>query len=334
MRLRLGSLLFFFFLVAAPLCVAQHGGHQLAGYVREEPANAPVESVALDVLSSGTRAAPPVVSGIDGEFKFASLRDGDYYIVASKKGYDAVTMQVSILAGSAPPVMICLHKQDSTKPSSPEDSVPARQLSIPEKARESFEKGRKLLYEKSEPEKSLSQFQHAIDQFPAYYEAYTQIGVADYRLNKFPDAEKALRQAIEISAQKYPEALYLLAAMFNDQERFAESEPLARQASAAGDSSWHSPFELARALVGLKRAHEAEVSAVQARDLKPDNAQVYLVLANAHIQQREFSAVVQDFDEYLRRAPNAPNSDPIRRQRDHIQEALRHAQPQAPALKP
>jgi tetratricopeptide (TPR) repeat protein len=314
--------------------MAQHGGHQLAGYVREEPANVPVESVALDVLSSGTRAAPPVVSGIDGEFKFASLRDGDYYIIATKKNYDTVTMQVSILAGSAPPVMIYLHKQDTTKPSSPEESVSARQLSVPEKARESFEKGRKLLYEKSEPEKSLSQFQHAIDQFSSYYEAYTQIGVADYRLNKFPDAEKALRKAIEISSQKYPEALYLLAAMCNDQERFAESEPLARQAGVAGDSSWHGPFELARSLVGLKRAREAEVSAMQARDLKPDYAQVYLVLANAHIQQRKFSAVVQDFDEYLRLAPNASNSDPIRRQRDSIQEALRHAQPQTPDSKP
>jgi tetratricopeptide (TPR) repeat protein len=314
--------------------MAQHGGHQFAGYVREEPANVPVESVALDVLSSGTRAAPPVVSGIDGEFKFASLRDGDYYIVASKKGYDTVTMQVSILAGSAPPVMIYLHKQDTTKPSSPEDSIPARQLSIPEKAQESFEKGRKLLYEKSEPEKALAQFQHAIDQFPSYYEAYTQIGVADYRLNKFPDAEKALQKAIEISSRKYPVALYLLATMFNDQERFAESELLARQASVAGDSSWHGPFELARALVGLKRAPEAEVSAMQARDLKPDNAQVYLVLANAHIQQQKFSSVVRDFDEYLRLAPNASNSDPIRRQRGRIQEALRQTQRQAPDPKP
>jgi tetratricopeptide (TPR) repeat protein len=331
MRLRLRSLLFLF---ATTLCLAQRGGHQLAGYVREEPSNTPVQSVALDVLSSGTRAAPPVVSGMDGEFQFASLRDGDYYIVATKKGYDTVTTQVSILAGSAPPIMIYLHKQDASKPSSAEDSVTARQLSIPEKARESFEKGRKLLYEKSEPEKSIAQFQHALDQFPTYYEAYTQIGVADYRLNNFPDAEESLRKAIEISSQKYPEALHLLAAMFNDQNRFTEAEPLARQAMVAGDASWHGPFELARALLGLKRAPEAEASAIQARDLKPDNAQVYLVLANAHIQQQKFSFVVQDFDEYLKLSPNAPNSDRIRRQRDRIQDALRKVQQQPPAPKP
>lgn len=96
MRVRIRLLLFFF---PALHCWAQHGRHQLDGYVREEFTNVPVQSVALDVLSSGTRAAPATVSGMDGEFKIASLRDGDYYIIATKKGYDTVTTQASILAG-------------------------------------------------------------------------------------------------------------------------------------------------------------------------------------------------------------------------------------------
>jgi cytochrome c-type biogenesis protein CcmH/NrfG len=329
MRLRVGFVLFF---LAAQLCFSQHSGHQFSGYVREENTNAPVQSVALEVLSSGQRAAPPVVSGMEGEFKFDGLHDGDYYITATKKGYDTATIQASIMGGSAPPVLIYLHRTDTTTPAGPGDAVSARQLSIPQKARDSFEKGRKLLYEKSEPKKAIEQFQRAIDQFATYYEAYTQIGVAHYRLSKFPDAERALRKALEISAGKYPEALYLLAAMFNDQERFAEAERLARQAIVAGDTTWHGPFELARALVGLKRAPEAEASAAQARDLKPDNAQVYLVLANAHIQEQKFSAVVQDFDEYLRLAPNAAGSDQIRQRRDRMREALQRAQ-QTPAAK-
>ncbi len=142
-----------------------------------------------------------------------------------------------------------------------------------------------------------------------------------------------MRKAIEISSQKYPDALFLLAEMLNDQQRFAEADSLARQALAAEDSSWHGHLELARALIGLKRGSEAEASAVQARDVKPDNAQVYLVLANAHIQQQKFSAVVQDFDEYLRLAPNAPGSDQIRQRRDRMREAL-HVQPQSPTPKP
>ena len=168
---------------------------------------------------------------------------------------------------------------------------------------------------------------------PTYYEAYAQIGVADYRLARFPEAEKVLRKSIEISTEKYPDAFFLLAQMLNDQQRFSEAEPLARQSLAAGDSSWHGHFELARALVGLKRGPEAEASAIQARDLKPDNAQVYLVLANVHLQEQKFPSVVQDFDEYLKLAPDAPGSDQIRQRRDRMREAL-HAQPQSPTPKP
>jgi tetratricopeptide (TPR) repeat protein len=324
---------FLLLLLSTALCFSQRGGGQLSGHVREERTNVPLQSVTLEVLSAGTRAASPVVSGMEGEFQFPPLRDGDYYIVASKNGYDTVTVQVSILAGSASPVLIDLHRHDAKEPSSPEDSVSVRQLSIPAKARESFEKGRKLLYEKSEPEKSISEFQQAIDQFPPYYEAYTQIGVAHYRLAKFSAAEKDLRKAIEISAGKYPDALFLLAEMLNDQGRFGDAEPLARQAVEAGPTLGHGDFELARALIGLKRGPEAEASALQAKELRPDYPEIYLVLANAHIQQQKFGEVVQDFDEYLRLAPNAPGSDQIRQRRDRMRKALQNAASETSASK-
>ena len=104
MRSRFSLLLL---LLSSQLCFAQRSGN-LSGHVREERTNVPVESVALDVLSSGTRAASPVMSGMDGEFQFPYLKDGDYYIVASKRGYDTVTISVSIIAGTAAPVLINL----------------------------------------------------------------------------------------------------------------------------------------------------------------------------------------------------------------------------------
>ena len=89
--------------------------------------------------------------------------------------------------------------------------------------------------------------------------------------------------------------------------------------------------ELARALVGLKRGREAEASALQAKELKPDNPNIYLFLANAHIQQQKFAAVVQDFDEYLKLVPNGPGSDQIRQRRDRMRDALqRDATQQVP----
>lgn len=325
MRCRLAFLLL---LLSTPIWFRQHADAQVSGYVREETTNTPLESVNLEILSSGTRAAPVAFSNIDGQFHFrGGLRDGDYYITASKEGYETATASASVMAGTSPTILIYMHKPHTDRQKSQGGEVSARQLAIPDSAREAFERGSKLLYEKSDPEKAISQFQHAIDEFPTYYEAYAQIGVADYRLSKLPEAETALRKSIGISASRYPDALFLIAEMFNDQQRFVDAEPAARQAVAAGDASWHGPYELARALVGLKRGAEAETSAMQAKELKPDNPNVYLVLANAHIQQRKYAEVVQDFDEYLKLEPKAPGSDQIRQRRDRMRDALQHATP-------
>jgi tetratricopeptide (TPR) repeat protein len=324
MRYRLALLLL---ISAGPLCLMQQAGCQVGGYVREETTNAALESVSLEILSSGTRAAPSTVSNIDGQFHFGGLRDGDFYIIARKDGYESTTVSVSVMAGSSPTALIYLKKTRSDQPNGPGGEVSARQLAIPPNAREAFEKGSKLLYEKADLQKAISQFQRAIDAFSAYYEAYAQIGVADYRLSKFTEAEQALRRSIELSASKYPDALLLMAQMLNDQQRFSDAEANAREAIAAGDTSWHGPYELARSLVGLKRGAEAEVSATQAAQLKPDNPNIYLVLANAHIQQQKFSSVVHDFDDYLKLAPDAPGSDQIRQRRDRMREALQHTTP-------
>lgn len=334
MRYGLGFVLLLFLSLVASTqpCFSQGGGHIVGGHVRDEATQEPLPSVALEIKASGAQAAPPTTSGIQGEFRFGGLRDGEFFVLATKKGYETVTVTVSIMPGGAPPVDIFMHKQRTERPSAPGDAVSARDLSIPEKAQEAFSKGRTLLYDKSSPAKAIPQFEQAIAQFPDYYEAYTQIGVANYRLNKFPEAEKSLLKAVDLSAGKYSDSMFLLAQMLDDQQRFAEAELLARQAIANDDGCWHCHFELARALVGLKRAHEAEASALQAKELKPDYAQVYLVLANAHIQQQKFSSVVQDFSEYLKLAPNAPGSDQIRQRRDRMQEVLQHApaQPNVP----
>jgi tetratricopeptide (TPR) repeat protein len=169
--------------------------------------------------------------------------------------------------------------------------------------------------------------------FPSYYEAYLKLGVANYRLNSLPEAEQSLKKAIEVSSNKYLAPLYLLADLYNGQRRYREAEPLARQAAELNNSSWHGQFELARALVGLKRGVEAEASALKSRELKPDNAPVYLVLANAHMLEQNYSAVVQDFDSYLKLEPKGPLSDSIRQRRERLQDELQHA-PEQKATEP
>jgi len=304
--------------------------HVINGFVREEGSNALVQGATLEIFASGSRVKPSVMSGTNGEFQFHELHAGDYSIVATKSGYETATLSVAVLLGSSPSVTISLRKSDSSQPAASTKTISVHQLSVPEKAREAFNNGQRLLQKDEQPAKAIMEYQRAIQLYPSYFEAYTEIAVADYRLNKFQDSEAALQKAVDLSANKYLDALVLLAELYNDQRRFHEAEPLARQAVALVESSWHAHFALARALVGLQRGEEAEASASRSRDLKPDNSQVYLLLANAHMLQHHYFAVVQDFDAYLKVEPQGPQSENIRERRDRMQKELEDAPPQQP----
>src|SRR5256885_12798087 len=108
------------------------------------------------------------------------------------------------------------------------------------------------------------------------------MGATYVRLKDFVTAEKALRQSIALSAQKYIPPLLLLSMLLNDQNRPAEAEPLAHQVIAADATSWRGHYELSRAQLALRHLPEAEASAYAARDLKPGNPDVYLLLSEIH----------------------------------------------------
>jgi Tfp pilus assembly protein PilF len=318
---------------SAPQSFAQAmsgSGHVIRGCVREDGSNALVQGATVEIFASGSRVKPSVMSGTNGEFQFNELPAGDYSIVATKSGYEPATLAVAVLPGGSPSVTILLRKSGSPPSSTSGKTISVHQLSVPAKAQEAFQSGQKLLQQDAQPAKAIVEFQRAIQNFPSYYEAYVEIAVADYRLNKFQDSEAALKKAIDLSSSKYPDAIILLAELCNDQRRFQEAEPLAQRAIALDDSSWHAHFALARALVGLQRGEEAEASASRSRDLKPDNPQVYLLLANAHMLEHHYFAVTQDFDAYLKLEPQGPESDDIRQRRDRLQHELRNAPPQQP----
>ena len=110
------------------------------------------------------------------------------------------------------------------------------------------------------------------------------------KLSDAGDAEKAFRKSIEVSQERYAGAYMGLAELFLKGGRFADAEPLSRKAAEIESKSWQANSQLARVLLGLHRSSEAEKSALAAVALKPDNAELYLLLANVHNQLQNESA--------------------------------------------
>lgn len=299
-------------------------GLYINGFIRDDETHQALKAVtvALRRGSGGDDVTHTVVSGTAGEFQFNNIISGDYVIELSQPGYQSASVSVMLGATPLTNVIVSLRPEKESQPF--EDlAVSTHQLSVPGKARDAYVKGLKFLSAaKPDYNRALAQFQRAIDACSTYYESYAEMSIAYYHLGQTAEAEQALRKSIALSASQYPDAVFLLAEMLVDENRFAEAEPVARDGIRLQENSWRSYLALARAQAGLKHTVEAEANATKASELKLDNPEIFLVLGNIHIQQRNYAAVIKDFDSFLKLEPTGARSDLVRHSQEQARQAL------------
>jgi len=307
--------------------------YTISGSVRREDNDHPIPGVRVQLLTSaGNVAASAVLTDASGEFSFGHFAPGQYEIVAEEDGYQPVRLPLEVSRFDQANLTVRMRQRlASATPAG--DATTAHQLAIPQKARAAYEKGASKADSHGDYQGAVLEFRRAIGSYPDYYEAYAELGMAYVRLKDFKEAEIALRQSVKISEQKYAPPLMLLSMLLNDQNRPGEAEPVARQVIAADPSAWRGPYELSRALLGLRRLPEAETSAYASRDLKPENPVVYLLLSEIHRHTQNPSALLQDLDAYLKLArdgPAAPQVLKLREQLLKFMESQQHKSVAAP----
>jgi tetratricopeptide (TPR) repeat protein len=301
----------------------------VAGTVRDDQDHHEMENIRVDLKQATGIPINTTFTRGNGEFEFSGLSSGEYTVEITVQDYEPYRETFTLINASRRGISIFLRRPTTVVSTNSRGAISAHELSVPHKAHDEYEKGLSLLYSKSDYRGAIVQFQRAIKDFPNFYEAYAQEGNAYINLKETAPAEEAMRKSIELSSSQYPDALFLLAGLLNNTNRYSEAEALSRQGVALDTSSWHGHFELARALTALKRAEEAEKSAIQSRDLKPDNPPAYLVLANIHIQLRDYEALLKDLDSYLKLVPTGPGADQARKTRENLQAAMQKAQAEA-----
>ena len=286
----------------------------------------PLQGVRVELRSFTGGAVGTEFTRDGGNFEFRNLREGHYELIVTQAGYHTVTQALDVVE-SILGVSIELHPSVAATTAPPGlPPVSARDLAIPRKAHESMDKGLALIDKKSDYRGGIKRFERAIQAFPEYYEAYTEIGIAYMHLGNNASAEQALQKAMQLSREQDVVVLSWLAALLNDSHRFVDAEPIARKAFDLDASSWQANAELARSLLGLGRPAEAEQSALAASKLRPENPLLYLVLANVHSQLGNPSALLGDLTNYLHLAPNGPMADQAREQRKQLQDKLPESQ--------
>lgn len=291
--------------------------YAIGGTVRSEENDSPLPQVRVELRTdTGITVHPIVLTNDRGEFQFGEFRPGEYDVIAELEGYLSGRVRVDTTVHDEVHLIIRLSKVPTSAPAGARTT--AHQLRIPQKAHDAFDKGMAKADSKADYLGAIEEFQRAIKNYPDYYESYAEMGLAHVRLKDFASAEKDLRKSIELSSAKYAPPLMLLSMLLNDQNRSADAELVAHQAIAAEPRTWRGHYELGRALFSQQHVAEAEAAASTARDLKPENPDVYLLLSEIHRSTHNAPALLQDVDTYLKLAPQGPAAPQVRKLREQL----------------
>ncbi len=270
-------------------------------------------------------------TGDSGEFRFDGLKRGTYTVNINAPGYEPVSVRVDLSILSDKGIAIYLKRISKNQDVPESNNISVHELSMPAKARDLMESGKKKLYLDKNVAGGVADFQQAISAAPKYYEAHYQLAIAYLTQGNAEEAEKSLRKAVEVSGDKYGEADVRLGAILLDRGSFAEGEKTIRKGIQLNPNFWLGHYELGRALFDEKKVPEAVVSAEHARQLAPAAPIIYRLLANIHLQEKDYPSLLQDIEEYLKLDPDSPAGIRAKELREQVQQKISADNPSATA---
>jgi tetratricopeptide (TPR) repeat protein len=295
----------------------------LTGTIFSEKSKRTVDQASVRLCDTGGNLLAQTITNDSGEFDFRQIKRSNYILIIDAAGYQPHTEHLELSYTSDRGISIYLIPIPGDPAStSPAGNVSAHEMSMPQKARDLMASGEKKLYSDKNPQAALTDLQQAVSVAPTYYEAFYQIGMAYLTLGTKADAEKNFRKSVEISNDKYGEPVIGLASFLIDTGDLAQSETMTRHGLELSPNSWFGHYQLGRILFDEKKVGDAEKSAEQARSLAPNAPIVYRLLSNIHLSEKNYPALVQDLDAYIKLDPDSPAGVRAKEIRKQVQEDI------------
>ncbi len=186
-------------------------------------------------------------------------------------------------------------------------TVSAGDLKVPEQASKEFDKATKLIA-KQEWKKAIDQLNRALALYPAYAEAYTNLGVVYARLGDPEKERDALQKAIAANDHFAP-ALVNLARLEIKEHNFAGAEAHLKQATAADPTDTQSLALLAQVQLLAHHYEDAIASAAKVHSMSHESdALVHYVAARAYERLNRLSEAVGELKVFLAEEPPGPRA--------------------------
>lgn len=264
------------------------------------------ENAQIDLrMASGSQVENIVVQG-NGTATFERVPAGSYSISVRAEGYLPVTQDVEIPSGyigsSIFSVSIRLNPepQPEGRPTG-EKTVSVQSLKVPQEAIEEVELAEKAAAVGS-LEEAIEHSKKAVEIYPAYFEAYNNLAVYQYKAGRPEKAVDFFERALILN----PDAAGTnanLGRVLLDLNQPQKAIPYLERAAKVNPTSSEVQYHLARAYI-LSSVLERSIKALQlALQLQPPVEHARFLLAHVYYQLGDISSAIKELDLYLKAKP-------------------------------
>jgi len=295
-------------LAASALC--QENANSIEGQVRVTTGgDLPSRIMVKLELAENVVVAQQLV-GTSGKFEFHDLRETAYRVIVTADGYQPATAQVDMAyyASRFPTIYLTPLGPKKNPPPPPENTT---DLAAPKGARKEYEQGHEALGAK-DLAGARKHFEKAIETDPCYARALTELGVVLTLQTELASAETSFQKAIHCDGE-FLEAYLQIGILLDIEKKYAEGESILQQALRVAPSDWQPYYRLGALYQhagDYKKAEEEYLKAEALSNAVPP--EVHVRLADAYLQQEQYTEAYTELQTYLRIAPQGPLADQTR----------------------
>jgi tetratricopeptide (TPR) repeat protein len=250
-----------------------------------------------------------------GKCQFSLASSGVYMVRIAQLGFQEVSARVELIASSRGYAVLELkpaagNTKTDTSGIEKEGPVSVENVNIPQNARQEFDKGEAAL-KVNQTEEGVKHFQKAVKFYDNYPQAYRMLGEAYLEQQDWQKAETALRKSIELEPRVA--ATYVdLGAVANQQHNYSAAEEALKKGLALSPDASAAKYELAKTYWAMSRWQDAIPLAQEAVAAQPGLSGARVLLGNLFLKERNASAALREYEEYLRLEPNGSMAPQVR----------------------
>ena len=283
--------------------------------------------VSVSIYGATTPFTGKAISDVHGRFRFRKLLPGSYTvaILAPGRGEARVTVDVGPrTADSSGRVGLTLNLVDSDYAFNDvvqRNAVSARQLAIPDKAWQEYEHALKDLGRR-DSDSARKHLEHAVEIAPPFAIAWNNLGTIAYQTQNYSRAEQCFREALAQDPTAY-DALVNLGGVLINLNQFEEARQINERAISRRPNDALANSQLGLTYFELRQLEPAEKYLRRAVEIDPAHfSHPQLVLARIHASQNKPAEAAADLEDFLRRHPDSPDAESLRRTIAKLRSAL------------